>query len=30
VQTAIGFTVAALLHSKVKLPNLYKIDHQDP
>jgi raffinose/stachyose/melibiose transport system permease protein len=25
VQTAIGFTFAALLHSKVKLPNLYKV-----
>jgi len=25
VQTAIGFTLAALLHSKVKLPNLYKV-----
>jgi raffinose/stachyose/melibiose transport system permease protein len=25
VQTAIGFTFAALLHSRVKLPNLYKV-----
>jgi raffinose/stachyose/melibiose transport system permease protein len=25
VQTAIGFAFAALLHSKVKLPNLYKV-----
>ena len=25
VQTALGFTFAALLHSKVKLPNLYKV-----
>ncbi len=25
VQTAIGFTFAALLHSKVKLPNVYKV-----
>jgi raffinose/stachyose/melibiose transport system permease protein len=25
VQTAIGFVFAALLHSKVKLPNLYKV-----
>jgi raffinose/stachyose/melibiose transport system permease protein len=25
VQTAIGFTFAALLHSKVKLPSLYKV-----
>jgi raffinose/stachyose/melibiose transport system permease protein len=25
VQTAIGFTFAALLHSKVRLPNLYKV-----
>jgi raffinose/stachyose/melibiose transport system permease protein len=25
VQTLIGFTFAALLHSKVKLPNLYKV-----
>ena len=25
VQTALGFTFAALLHSKVRLPNLYKV-----
>jgi raffinose/stachyose/melibiose transport system permease protein len=25
VQTALGFTFAAILHSKVKLPNLYKV-----
>ena len=25
VQTAVGFTLAALLHSKVRLPNLYKV-----